>query len=272
MSPAKEFPNRLLDKELWARGFSRVAGVDEAGMGPLAGPVVAAAVILPPRFSVEGIQDSKLLSQRNRRELEREILRRATATSVVEIGPGEIDQLDIHRAGLEAMKRAVLGLTPSPDYLLVDARRIALDLPQQGPIKGDRLHLCIAAASILAKERRDRLMVDLDRQFPGYGFAKHKGYPTKAHFSALRSLGASPAHRVSWLAVREAAGLLSPQYYELLQNMEEASSQRELCELERRFAGPASPLHPDEAHRFRKLCRKRSKILPEGTSQAELFS
>ncbi len=187
------------EKELWAGGLCRVAGVDEAGIGPLAGPVVAAAVIFPPDAGLEGVDDSKRLTPLKRLELAEEIKRLAIAYNVVEIGPLEIDRLNIYRAGLEAMRLAVQGLGVKPDYLLVDGREIpGLEIPQEKLIKGDARCHAVAAASILAKTARDAVMVRLDRQYPGYGFAAHKGYPTEAHRDAIRHLGPSPIHRRSF--------------------------------------------------------------------------
>jgi ribonuclease HII len=187
------------ERELWADGLCRVAGVDEAGIGPLAGPVVAAAVVFPPEAGLEGVDDSKRLTPLRRLELAEEIKRLAVTYSVVEIGPVEIDRLNIYQAGLEAMRLAVEGLAVRPDYLLVDGRAIpGLTIPQERLIKGDARSHAIAAASILAKTARDAVMVGFDREYPGYGFASHKGYPTEAHRDAIRELGPSPIHRRSF--------------------------------------------------------------------------
>lgn len=193
---------RLLEREreLWDEGRLRIAGVDEAGMGPLAGPVVAAAVIFRPGHGLRGVNDSKKLSEIRRIELADEIRREAVAWTVIEIEPEEIDRINIFRAGLEAMRRAVEALAPAPDYLLVDGRNPvprAL-LPQEQVIGGDARCHAIAAASILAKTARDDRMQRLDREFPGYGFAGHKGYPTAAHRDAIRRLGPCPVHRRSF--------------------------------------------------------------------------
>jgi ribonuclease HII len=187
------------ERELWADGLCRVAGVDEAGIGPLAGPVVAAAVIFPPESGLEGVDDSKRLTPLRRLELAEEIKRVAVAYSVVEIGPLEIDRINIYQAGLKAMRLAVEGLEVGPDYLLVDGREIpGLELPQEKLIKGDARCHAVAAASILAKTARDAMMAGFERKYPGYGFASHKGYPTEAHRDAIRQLGPSPIHRRSF--------------------------------------------------------------------------
>lgn len=192
---------RLLDRErvLWAGGLSRVAGVDEAGIGPLAGPVVAAAVVFPAGFGLEGVDDSKRLSPVRRRALAEEIRLGAASYGVAVVEPSEIDRLNIYQAGLLAMRRAVEGLHPAPQHLLVDGRRIpGLELPQERWIKGDARCHAIAAASILAKTERDALMESFDAEYPGYGFATHKGYATRSHRDAIRRLGPSPIHRRSF--------------------------------------------------------------------------
>lgn len=169
-------------------------------MGPLAGPVVAAAVIFAPGRGLYGVDDSKRLTAKRRERLAAEIRAEALAYAVVDVDPREIDTLNIYRAGLEAMRRAVSQLEPPPDYLLVDGRRIpGMALPQDGVIGGDALCHAIAAASILAKTRRDALMVEYDARYPGYDFGSHKGYATAAHRDAIRRLGPSPIHRRSFL-------------------------------------------------------------------------
>jgi ribonuclease HII len=187
------------ERELWAAGLSRVAGVDEAGIGPLAGPVVAAAVVFPAGVGLEGVDDSKRLTPRRRRVLAAAIRETAACHSVAVVDPLEIDRLNIYQAGLLAMRRAVEGLIPSAELLLVDGRRIpGLDLPQERWIRGDARCHAIAAASILAKTERDAMMEELDARYPGYGFASHKGYATAAHRDAIRRLGPSPIHRRSF--------------------------------------------------------------------------
>jgi len=183
---------------------SLVAGVDEAGRGPLAGPVIAAAVILDPRSPIDGIADSKALSEKNREELDLQIRGHALAWAVARADVEEIDTLNILQASLLAMKRAVNALSIRPGLALVDGNRCPdlEDCRVEAIVKGDQLVKEISAASILAKVARDREMVALDARYPGYGFARHKGYPTKSHISALNSLGISPVHRRSYAPVR----------------------------------------------------------------------
>lgn len=198
---------RRFETALLKAGYARIAGVDEAGMSPLAGPVVAGAVILPRDFRHPGINDSKLLTA-ERREVLAEVIRgAAVAWGIGAASPAEIDRLNIYHAGLLAMRRAVEALQPSPDYLLVDARCVPqVPWPQQGIIKGDQKSLSIAAASILAKVTRDHQMAELARRYPGYGLAKHKGYPVKEHIRAIRERGVLPIHRRSFRPVQEALG------------------------------------------------------------------
>ena len=195
--------------ELWAEGFNLIAGVDEAGMAPLAGPVIAAACILPRDYKLRGLNDSKqILDEALRYELAKQIKADAIAWSVGRAEVAEIDQLNIYHAGLLAMRRAVEGLESQPDFVLVDARRIPYcPAPQRGIIKGDTLSASIAAASIIAKTTRDALMCEFDSVHPGYNFASHKGYPTPEHCRLLKELGAVPIHRRSFARVREVLGL-----------------------------------------------------------------
>lgn len=187
------------ERELWAEGLVRVAGVDEAGVGPLAGPVVAAAVVFPPGTGLRGVDDSKKLAPERRARLSAEIRDAALSWSVAVVGPEEIDRLNILRASLEAMRRAVDGLSSRPERLLVDARTIpGIDIAQEAIVKGDAKCHAIAAASILAKTERDALMRRFEEEFPGYGFADHKGYPTDAHRDAIRRLGPCRIHRRSF--------------------------------------------------------------------------
>jgi len=182
----------------------RVAGVDEAGRGPLAGPVVAAAVILDPARPIEGLDDSKKLSEAQRKALYAAIVERALAWSVVEIAPADIDRLNILQATLLGMQRAVEALDPPPDRALVDGNRAPrLPCPLRTLVGGDALEPAISAASILAKVSRDRFMRTLHQRFPGYGFDRHKGYPTADHLEALARLGPCEQHRRSFAPVRK---------------------------------------------------------------------
>ncbi|MDR0310880.1 MAG: ribonuclease HII [Acidobacteriota bacterium] len=196
------------EKTLWSEGFRNIAGVDEAGIGPLAGPVVAAAVILPQGCKIRGLDDSKKISRPGERErLEERIKNEAQCWAVGRAEAEEIDSLNIYHAGILAMRRAVERLSAKPDYLLVDARVIpGCACPQRGVIHGDALSMSIAAASILAKTCRDRVMLEIDALYPGYGFSAHKGYPTPEHIGALQKLGPSPVHRRSYAPVKKYCG------------------------------------------------------------------
>lgn len=199
-------PDELFECEAWARGFRRVAGVDEAGRGPLAGPVVAAAVVLPRRCRLEGLRDSKLLSERQREQVYARLLTAAVDVGVGVVDAGVIDTLNILEATRLAMLQAIRHLTPAPDYLLLDAVVLSgIAAEQRAVIKGDRLCLSIAAASIVAKVLRDRLMVRAHAQYPQYGFLAHKGYGTAEHLRQLQRYGPCALHRRSFAPVREVA-------------------------------------------------------------------
>lgn len=184
--------------------MKRVAGVDEAGRGPLAGPVVVAAVILDGARPIQGLNDSKQLSEARREALDAEIRERALAFSVIEVGCEAIDRYNILQATLNGMREALTRLSIRPDEALIDGNRLPLDLPcpARAIVDGDALIAEISAASILAKVHRDRVLVALDARHPGYGFAEHKGYPTPAHLAALQRLGPCPAHRRSFAPVK----------------------------------------------------------------------
>ncbi|MEE9276716.1 MAG: ribonuclease HII [bacterium] len=195
------------ERRLMEEGRSVVAGVDEAGRGPLAGPVVAAAVVLDPAAPIRGLADSKKLTPSARERLLEEIGRRARAVGLAAAGAREIERTNILQASLRAMATAVSRLSLAPDHLLVDGNRTApLDLEQTPVVSGDALCACIAAASIVAKVWRDRLMERMDRRFPQYGFARHKGYPTRAHLEALRRHGPCMLHRRTFAGVNAANG------------------------------------------------------------------
>ena len=194
-------------RRLFAAGARWVAGVDEVGVGPLAGPVVAAAVVLPECIDLPGLDDSKRLSSAVRERLAAEIRRQAVAVAIGEVSRTEIDRLNILRASLEAMRRAVLDLSVVPDHVLVDARTIpGLQMRQTGLVGGDAIDGSIAAASIVAKVHRDAIMRRLHRRYPDYGFGHHMGYPTREHLAALRRFGATPAHRRSFRPVAQTIG------------------------------------------------------------------
>ena len=194
-----------LEEAARTRGALRIAGVDEVGRGPLFGPVVAAAVILAPGFRFDGLTDSKKLTEKKRNELDVEIRANAVCWAIAEVDAETIDRINIRQASLMAMRRAVGQLALSPDYLLIDGRDVIdSECRQQAVIHGDAISFSIAAASVLAKVYRDRLLVELDREYPGYGLAQHKGYGCPAHLAALQRLGPTPLHRKSFRPVAQA--------------------------------------------------------------------
>jgi ribonuclease HII len=201
-------PPQLLryESQLWSQGYALVAGVDEAGRGPLAGPVVAAAVILPKGAFIPDVYDSKSLSHRKREFLFERIYEEAISVGIGVVDNDEIDRVNILNASLEAMRIAVERLSPQPDFVLVDGLYVPdLSTHSLAVRKGDRLSLSIASASIIAKVTRDRMMADFDKIYPQYGFAKHKGYPTPQHYEALSRFGPCPIHRKSFKLERRSA-------------------------------------------------------------------
>jgi ribonuclease HII len=192
-----------LERELRARGFQAVGGVDEVGRGALFGPVVAAAVILSPDRPIRGLNDSKLLDAERRETLAARIRERAVAYGIGAVDAATIDRVNIYQASRMAMRIAVSRLDPKPDFLLVDAVPLELAVPQRALIKGDARCHCIAAASIIAKVYRDACMREWAKVFPGYGLAEHKGYSTPEHWKALQEHGITPLHRLSFEPVRE---------------------------------------------------------------------
>jgi ribonuclease HII len=195
-------PDLRYERRLWKLGIDAVAGVDEAGVGPMAGPVVAAAVIFAPETFISGVHDSKQLTHEQRQQLFTPIHDRAIAVGVGIAEVDEIDRLNIYWATMSASRRALSALNLAPGHVLVDGRLIAgLELPQTRIVGGDRKSFCIAAASIVAKVTRDRMMLELDAIYPGYGFAQHKGYCTSEHMQSLARLGPSPVHRRSFSPV-----------------------------------------------------------------------
>jgi len=184
------------EKKLWSGNFSLVAGIDEVGRGPLAGPVVAAAVILDPLQIIEDLQDSKKISPVKRENLLPEILDKSISVSIASIGPRQIERMNILNASLEAMRVTVSRLKFKPDFLLIDGNKMVdSKIPQKPIVKGDSVSASIAAASIVAKVCRDRVMVRMNSHYPGYGFERHKGYPTKEHLLCIQAKGASKIHR-----------------------------------------------------------------------------
>src|ERR1017187_9554473 len=191
-----------LEKAARKLGALRIAGLDEVGRGPMFGPVVAAAVILAPGFRLKGLTDSKMLSEKTREEFDSEIRARAVAWAIAAVDAETIDRINIRRASLLAMRLAVEQLSVVPDYLLIDGvETIEWPCPQQSGIRGDGTSYSIAAASVLAKVYRDGLLVEFDRQYPGYGLASHKGYCSREHLEALARLGPTPLHRKNWSPV-----------------------------------------------------------------------
>jgi ribonuclease HII len=214
-SEQQSCPTFRFEEEARSAGACRIAGIDEAGRGPLAGPVVAAAVVLRPSDLVQGINDSKLLNAATRERLFHEIIQRAEAVGVDAIPPEVIDEINIYQATRLAMIRAVQQIQPPPDCLLIDGpMRLDTKTQQQGIIKGDRLSFSIAAAGIVAKVTRDRIMMELHERFPVYGFDQHKGYATRAHKEALRIHGPCKVHRMCFRGVAKQETELYPLFDE----------------------------------------------------------
>ena len=193
-------PNFDYENLKYSEGYTAVCGCDEAGRGPLCGPVVAAAVILPPNVEIEGLNDSKKLTEKKREKLFDVIKEVAIAYAICEATPEEIDEINILNASMLAMRRAVDALSVKADFALIDGNcSRGFEIPTETVVKGDAKSCSIAAASILAKVTRDRGCIELDKEYPQYGIAKHKGYPTKEHMDAVRKYGPSPIHRKSFL-------------------------------------------------------------------------
>ena len=195
--------NTAYEEALNREGITLIAGVDEAGRGPLAGPVVAAAVILRPGAVMELVDDSKKLTEKQRERALLEIKANALSIGIAVVSPEEIDRINIYRAARLAMISAIEKLDPVPEHLLIDQMPIELDIPSTSIIKGDSLSVSIAAASIVAKTTRDAYMREMDKVFPAYGFIRHKGYPTKEHLEALERHGPTPIHRKTFKPVKE---------------------------------------------------------------------
>lgn len=190
------------EKELYQAGYQTIAGIDEVGRGPLAGPVVAAAVILPPECKIKGLNDSKKIPKKKHMAIYQAILDQALAIGIGIMDNMVIDQVNIYEATKLAMKEALSKLSLKPDYLLIDAMKLDVEIPQESIIKGDANSLSIAAASIVAKVTRDKLMADYDKEFPGYDFAKNAGYGTKNHLQGLEQNGVTPIHRKTFEPVK----------------------------------------------------------------------
>jgi ribonuclease HII len=250
------------ERVLWKSGIQSVAGIDEVGIGPLAGPVVAAAVVFPPGTELAGIDDSKRLDIDQRVKMEAVIRRTATAIGVGMAEVGEIDRLNIYHAALLAMRRAVEALPVKPDHLLIDARIIPdVSIPQNAFFKGDGINFSIAAASIIAKTFRDRLMQDLEKKYPGYGFAQHKGYGTAEHQNSIRQLGPCPVHRMSFPFIRELCGGFSELFYELKQKLEVVDSAAGLRNFETRLKDCSPEMDEREQRKMRLMLLRRWKTI-----------
>lgn len=251
---------RHFELVLWKSGVQDIAGVDEAGVAPLAGPVVAAAVMFPPNADIEGIDDSKKLDAPTRERLAVEIRAKASGVAVGIASVEEIDTINIYHASLLAMRRAVEGLPRVPQHVLVDARTVpGITSPQNAFNKGDGLNFSIAAASIIAKTSRDAMMEALDREYPGYGFAGHKGYPTLEHRNAFLELGPCKAHRMSFPVIHEMLGEYSALFYELKARLFEAQSRAALESYETALKSHASSLGEREIQKLRLLLARRWK-------------
>ena len=248
------------ERLLWRAGIERVAGVDEVGVGPMAGPVVAAAVVLRPGTWIDGVDDSKRLEPEHRELLDRQIRDAALGVGIGIVEPDEIDRLNIYHAGIRSMWLAVASLPAPPEHILVDSRTIPdLPQPQNSFNKGDGINFSIASASIVAKVHRDRLMASLDRKYPGYGFASHKGYCTQEHQNAVRQLGPSPIHRRSFDYIRELRGEYDPIFYDLKGQLARAATPSELGVWEDRFQSSRQHLSPNEIRKLRILAGRRWK-------------
>jgi len=248
----KKEKNRLdamlhFERLLWKAGIQHIAGVDEVGMGPLAGPVVAAAVVFPPGTEIEGIDDSKALDEETRRRLNVEIREKATAFAIGVVEVDEIDRINIYHAGIQAMRVALTGLPVTPQHILVDSRTVpGFTQPQNSFDKGDGINFSIASASIVAKVYRDGLMTELDKKYPGYGFASHKGYATPEHQRAIREFGPCPIHRRSFDYIRELCGQYCELYYSLKEKGYAATARDELARWESAVKAAAPSLSVNE--------------------------
>lgn len=250
------------ERLLWRSGTRYIAGVDEVGIGPLAGPVVAAAVVFPPTVALSGVDDSKRLTAEEREALAAAIKKESIGIGIGLAEVGEIDKLNIYHAGLLAMRRAVEALPTTPDHVLVDARTIPkLPMPQNAFNQGDGINFSIAAASIIAKTHRDRLMRELDEAYPGYGFAKHKGYSTVEHQQAIRQLGPCLVHRMSYPFIRELCGDFSQRFYSLKLQLEQSRSPEKLRRFETLAKDQWSDLADKEQRKLRLMLVRRWKTV-----------
>lgn len=251
-----------LERALWRRGVRYVAGVDEVGVGPLAGPVVAAAVMFEPGTLIEGVDDSKRLDPQTRARLDVAIRACAVGVGIGMASAREIDRLNVYHAGLLAMRRAVTALPVPARHLLVDARTIPdLSVSQQGLIRGDGTSFSIAAASIVAKTYRDRLMGMWDRRYPQYGFSRHKGYGTPEHQTAIRRHGPCPLHRRSYPFLQELRGFYSPRFYEIRDRLAQVRAAPALRAIERTLARDGVDLGELERRKLKLLIARRRRVV-----------
>ena len=252
-----------LERVLWKSGVRHIAGADEVGVGPLAGPVVAAAVVFSSGTFISGVDDSKRLRPQVRQEVARTIRQKALGIGLGLAEVAEIDELNVYHAGLLAMRRAVENLPLRPDHLLVDAREIpGISIPQNNFTKGDGLSFSIAAASIVAKTYRDQLMVELGHTYPQYGLDRNKGYCTQEHQEAIRRHGPCAIHRRSYTFIQELCGEYSDLFYKLRDQTQRISSVRELGALEKEFKGEQAHLSKGEKRKLKLLlARKWNRIL-----------
>ena len=253
---------RHFELVLWKSGVRDIAGVDEAGVAPLAGPVVAAAVMFAPGTEITGIDDSKKLDAATRERLAAEIRAKASGVAVGIATVEDIDRINIYHASLLAMRRAVESLPRMPQHLLVDARTVpGVDVPQNAFNKGDGINFTIAAASIIAKTHRDGMMEALDREYPGYGFAGHKGYPTPEHRDAVIRLGPSPVHRMSFPVIHELRGEFSEQFYALKRQLEAASTRGAMKAFEEAMRAQAESLEERECKKLKLIALRRWRLV-----------
>ena len=253
---------RHFETVLWKSGVRDIAGVDEAGVAPLAGPVVAAAVMFEPQTEIAGVDDSKRLDPKTRAELALEIRAKASGVAVGIATVEEIDTINIYHAALLAMRRAVEGLPRPPQHVLVDARTVpGIPMPQNAFNKGDGINFTIAAASIIAKTARDAMMEALDREYPGYGFAAHKGYPVPEHREALLKLGRTRVHRMSFPVLHEWFGEYSPNFYELKTQLFASETRAALAQFEAALKERSEQMTEAECKKLRLLVGRRWKAV-----------
>jgi ribonuclease HII len=251
---------RRIESGLWRQGVTRIAGVDEVGVGPMAGPVVAAAVVFPRGAAIDGVDDSKRLEPEVRQLLDVEIRARAEGLGIGVASVGEIDRLNVYHAALLAMRRAVDALDFEPEHVLVDARTIpGISAPQDPITRGDTRSFSIAAASIVAKVYRDRLMTELEGVYPGYGFARHKGYCSPEHQAAVRALGPSPIHRRSYDFISELTGAYDGEFYRLQAEVGGLGTPAELKAWEERLDELAVRIPARAVRKLRALARRREE-------------